>query len=290
MAEHIYLNENEKITPTVNFLASTEHLESAEIGQRLLNEFPEHLEVRDIQVPKDKLYTCWYVSVINYPKLPIINFTLQRNNALNVEFRYMQFINPVLRDTLQWATNNWVYARIKTGGYTFNYVHKIMIDYVPKCVNAVSNNNLKRGGTSAAEIVIDDILDVLIKEEVIQGSRPEWLRNQEGNLLQLDFLINHLKIAIEVQGPHHNKDFFGKPKQLARRQENDIYKINKCIENDLSLIWMDSEGIQKKLARLSFTDQKEIIQNLLQSTNKNHPCHIIWSSPEEPFEIKKELE
>ena len=201
MAKHIYLNEDEFIEANSKYLSSSIQMKSAEIAKRLIQEYSD-IEVKDIQIPKDLKYTCWYVSVKGYPKLPTINLTLQNNGSLNVEFRYMQFISPQLRDKLQWQTGNWPYARISPGGYTEQQVTDIMSDYIPKTVEALKQGILKRGGTSAAERVIYDILlGIGEHNNFVEGERPEWLRNPAGNLLQLDFLLPNQSIAIEIQGP-----------------------------------------------------------------------------------------
>lgn len=279
MAEHIYLSANEDIFPSTKFLASADHVESAKIGHWLLESLHEQIEVRDIQIPKNRLYTCWYVSIIDFPKKPIINLTLQKNGVLNVEYRYMQFVSPELRENMQWQTNNWVYARISKNGFTKGRVLEITRDYVPKCVEAVNDGRLRRGGTSAAEDAIDDMFPYISNDKAIQGSWPEWLRNESGNLLQLDFLFNGNNIAIEVQGPHHKKDLYGKPIQLAKRQENDAFKVKACLEHGISLIWMESEGIQRELVRLPLSDQKRELKQVFDFAKANHPCHIVWTNP-----------
>jgi len=289
MARSILLKGGEVVSASNKYLASGKHLNSAQQAIRLLEEFTKEVEIKKIQIPKGEAYTCWYVSIIGSPSLPIINLTLQNNGALNVEFRYMQFINPKLRESLQWQTNNWVYARIKETGYSVEDIVLILKNYIPRCINANEQSNLKKGGTSAAEVVIDDILSEIYKEDFIHGIRPEWLRNIEGNLLELDFLLEHSNIAIEVQGPHHKTDFFGKPEQLEKRQEKDQFKISTCLENNISLIWMDSEGIQKQLARISFQEQKREIQSLIAEVQSNHPCHLIWDKPLARMVIRKSI-
>lgn len=262
----------------LDFIASNKHAGAAEIGKALLASSPQ-LEVRKAHYPKGNAYTCWYVSIKDFQDLPIINFTLQGNSALNVEFRYMQFINPKVRESLQWQTNNWVYARISASAFTPDKVKNIITAYVPMAQEALNKGSLKRGGTSAAETIIKQILQEMGYSDYEPGIRPEWLRNQNGNLLQLDFWLKGSDIAIEVQGPHHSKDFFGKPGQLKARIMNDTFKVKKCIQNGLSMIWMDSEGIQKELARMTLKDQIEHLRNIIKYSEKNRPCYIQWKSP-----------
>lgn len=241
MAKHINLDAGEVPKPNTKCLASAKHRESARKALQIMKFLPE-LEVRDIQLPKDSKYTCWYLSVIGYPKLPVINFTLQTSGNMNVEFRYMQFVPPKVRDTLQWQTGNWPYARISNKAFSAQEVIQILKNYVPRCRGALRENLLKRGGTSAAEGVIGDILKSL-DIKLVQGERPEWLRNSEGSILQLDFYLPLFNIALEIQGPYHYRDLFGKPDRLSRRQENDRFKIKTCLKRGVSMIWMDSAGI-----------------------------------------------
>lgn len=285
MAEHVHPQAGESVSSTKKYLASLDHKAAADTAICMLESLPGS-EVRDIQFPKDLKYTCWYLSVLGYAKLPIVNLTLQSSGRMNVEFRYMQFVPPHIRDILRWQTGNWPYARLSESAFTESEIARMLAEYIPQCKEALEQGRLKKGGTSAAETVVGDVLD-LYGIEIIQGAYPELLRNADGNLLQLDFQLPSLKIAIEVQGPHHFRDFFGKPEQLAIRQKNDAFKVKTCLENDMSIIWMNSEGIQKELVRLPISEQKEIIRELLDLTKHNHPCHVIWEGIKEPPKIIK---
>lgn len=78
--------------------------------------------------------------------------------------------------------------------------------------------------------------------------RPEWLGRQS-----LDLYIPSLKTAVEYQGIQHYLaiDFFGGEEALAKRQELDQLKKEKCLENQVRLIeWPyemppTKEGISK---------------------------------------------
>jgi hypothetical protein len=192
----------------------------------------------------------------------------------------MQFVAPLTRDRLGWQTQNWPYARISPTGFEPDEVALMIDEYAHHCQQAAGAGLLKKGGTSAAETVLRDILEAL-QVDFIEGERPEWLRNAERNLLQLDFQIPPFDLAIEVQGPHHFQDLFGKPQQLHRRKANDAFKIDACLDRNISLIWMNAEGIQRKLVRMSFQLQVAHVLSLLQETKHAHPCHLIWISPEE---------
>jgi hypothetical protein len=93
MAKHIYLGEGQSVTATNDFLATPEHKKAASTALQLMN-CSTRLEVRDIQIPADNLYTCWYVSLKGYPKLPVINFSLQKSGSLTLNFAICSSLLP----------------------------------------------------------------------------------------------------------------------------------------------------------------------------------------------------
>lgn len=279
MAEHIFPDGKVELKPSKPYIAAGNQSESARVALDLILPISD-VEVRDIQIPADKKYTCWYVSIMGYEKLPVINLGLYPNGKINVEFRYMQFLKPELREVMQWQTTNWPYARISDEAFTVRQVQTILDSYVSAVAKALEQGTLKRGGTSAAESMVADILTALDGKQFVEGTRPEWLRNPDGKLLQLDFYFESDSMAIEVQGPHHFRDFFNKPDQLIRRQKNDRYKVMCCLDKRISMIWMNTDGIQKQLARLPFKVQQKKIAKLIEFTAKHHPCHVIWENPE----------
>jgi hypothetical protein len=284
VAKHIHPNEDERVDSQPKYLASPSHAESATLARRILDDVTS-LEIRDIQFPSDVKYTCWYASVKGSPRRPVINLGLFPNAVVNVEFRYIRFLSPSLRDQLAWQNKNWLYARIADSAFTLAEVMPIVHQYVQRCEDALQNNELKRGGTSDAEALLAEVL-YATGLDVAEGERPESLRNDQGRLLQLDFQLPSLRIAIEVQGPHHFEDFYGKPEQLTRRQENDRFKVQRCLAQGISMIWMLSQGIQNELVRLPFADQCEHMRKLLDDVQHNHPSFVLWKSPQAAPEIR----
>lgn len=72
-----------------------------------------------------------------------------------------------------------------------------------------------------------------------ENHRPEWLNTKNGGYLELDFFIEELDLAIEVQGVQHwtfvehfHKDSAGYIAQIER----DEAKKNLCNDNGISLI------------------------------------------------------
>ena len=282
MATHKHPESGENL---LEYLASNNQLFSAKIARELILCYPS-LEVRDIQYPQKSAYTCWYASPVNYPKLPVLNFSLYPSSIFNLEFRFIQYVPSKIRDKLQWINDSWVYARVSESSFKPNQLRPILDQYVPKVVVAAQNNILKRGGTSAAETIIDELLQQISPNSYIQGERPDWLRSKTSMPLQLDFYSESDNVAIEVQGPHHSKDLFNKPEQLNRRVTNDIFKVENCLSKKITIIWMDSFGIQRELARLKSDEQIKLIRNLLVVAKKYRPCFVKWSSPQSKSEVK----
>lgn len=69
--------------------------------------------------------------------------------------------------------------------------------------------------------------------------RPDWLKNKEGNNLELDIYNDELKLAIEYNGIQHYKysEFFHKSiEDFNKRVEDDKLKVKLCELNNIDLI------------------------------------------------------
>jgi len=279
MAHHYYPAENETLSSKPPHIHYTSHRDAAIVALELLSQM-DGVTVRKIMFTEDKKCTCWYVTLDSFPKSTIINLSLYGHGRVNVEFCYIECLPTSVRDDLPWQNRNWQYASISPNKFTFQEVLDILEDYIPCVSKLAAKGKLTTFGTSKAELLLLEVLLSVVDDRVIHGEYPSWLRNADGALLQLDFQIPSYDLAIEVQGPHHFMDFFGKPDSLVRRQLNDNQKVEMCIRRGLSLIWMQESGVMKSLFRdFSFESQKEQVAALLSLTRKNHPCHVIWEGP-----------
>ncbi|MCM2272430.1 MAG: hypothetical protein NDJ18_07760, partial [candidate division Zixibacteria bacterium] len=144
------------------------------------------------------------------------------------------------------------------------------------------------GGTSFAETIIEELLiDCLHIKGISCHERPEWLRNPEGNLLELDIYLTVESVAIEIQGPQHKRDLYGRPDNLARRLQNDDFKALTCLGRGISLICLDSEGIQsREFLRMNSSEQSAILSELISVAQKHSPCHIKWTSKDSAYTLQ----
>jgi len=76
-----------------------------------------------------------------------------------------------------------------------------------------------------------------------ENIRPDWLITQDGTRLELDFYVEELNIAIEVQGtqhyiytPHFHQNYSGFKNQLER----DKVKRQICQQHNIELIEVDT--------------------------------------------------
>jgi len=80
--------------------------------------------------------------------------------------------------------------------------------------------------------------------------RPDWLTDREGARLELDYLIEELDIAVEVQGEqhyHYVPYFHGSYDQFLKRVERDKIKREKCTAVGIMLLEIDSSSQFKSL-------------------------------------------
>lgn len=68
--------------------------------------------------------------------------------------------------------------------------------------------------------------------------RPEWLKNQKGNIMELDGFCSSLKIAFEYNGEqHYQTNFFVKDAAaLEFRKSSDDLKKDLCLRNNVFLV------------------------------------------------------
>jgi hypothetical protein len=88
--------------------------------------------------------------------------------------------------------------------------------------------------------------------EVLQHARPKWIGRQH-----LDIYIPDLKVALEYQGPQHERpvDFFGGKEQWRQTKKRDSAKLRKCLKAGVILIYVregyDLEAIIKEIRDLA---------------------------------------
>jgi hypothetical protein len=88
--------------------------------------------------------------------------------------------------------------------------------------------------------------------EVLHHARPDWIGRQH-----LDIYIPEVRVALEYQGPQHDRpvDFFGGEEQLRQTKKRDSAKLKKCIEAGVILIYVREgyalEAIVKEITDLA---------------------------------------
>lgn len=272
MAEHERPDDEGR--PLITYICNPKHRSSAEYCIKLLNQFP--LKVWETQYPKPKDYTCWYVGFIHKIEQWILNFTI-RSSFTIIEYRYPQYLPDNLLDNMKWQTNNWKYEKL-TPETEDTIIRNIKI-YLEAIRDDFENKKLKRGGKSFAEGFITNMIkDAFEKQEIKRNIRPEWLRSPKGKCLELDIFMPKMNLAIEIQGVHHNVDLYGKPQQLIKRKENDLFKKRICIEKGVKLIWMDWEGVNKCLMRAPREKRLETIRTLIDKFMRSNYSFLKWKN------------
>lgn len=97
--------------------------------------------------------------------------------------------------------------------------------------------------TSKLQRRVSELLSVHLGRYIIREDyRPDWLSTQCGRL-ELDFYIEELKTAIEVQGSQHyiyTPFFHGDEKGFAAQLERDIAKRQECERHNIRLVEIDT--------------------------------------------------
>lgn len=103
---------------------------------------------------------------------------------------------------------------------------------------------------------------------VKENSRPEWLYSKTGERLELDFLLDLLDIAVEVQGAQHyqyTEHFHGSYDDFLSQVERDERKRYICSRRGIKLIEIDTQeeiqtvidAIEEKLKELDMDEPAE---------------------------------
>jgi hypothetical protein len=109
--------------------------------------------------------------------------------------------------------------------------------------------------TSKLQSEVSTILSTHLPDiDVKENYRPEWLITREGNRLELDFYIETLDLAIEVQGLQHYEYvpfFHGDVSGFEKRKTFDNFKREVCRQRNIALIEIsDAEEITKVVGLL----------------------------------------
>jgi hypothetical protein len=111
-----------------------------------------------------------------------------------------------------------------------------------KCSNnhefECSTNSLDKDvWCSECNIKINECITLCALEHLFQKQfikiRPDWLKNKEGNNLEIDCFNEELKLCVEYNGKQHYEfiEYFHKTEEnFKKRQEDDLLKKQKCLE------------------------------------------------------------
>lgn len=112
--------------------------------------------------------------------------------------------------------------------------------------------------TSKLQKEVSGLLSLYLpNREVKENYRPDWLITPEGNRLELDFYIEDLDFAIEVQGEQHFEFipfFHGTIEKFEQRKRFDEFKRRICGDRQIILIEVidadDCEDVLKTLREI----------------------------------------
>jgi len=263
--------------PLITYVCNSNQVHMVETCIDLLEDFPM-LKVWEVQYPSAGEYTCFYISFRHQETPWIINFTMYPNYC-NVEFRYSQFLPYKVLDDFRWITSNWAYTKFRTNNR--KRIEEILNIYITNIREDFDKGKLRQGGKSFAEKLITDILKATFPNWVLKRNvRPDWLKNDKGNLVELDILVPEMRFAIEIQGPQHFKPIWDED-QFNNLKKNDLHTKETCREKDIKLIWMNVEGINKDLLRIPHEKRVEIVGNLVNNFLDSNHSFLYWKSTKE---------
>jgi hypothetical protein len=118
-------------------------------------------------------------------------------------------------------------------------------------------NNLQKGrwcphcDLHTGELISKCAIEFLLQEQFIK-IRPDWLKNESGNNLEIDAYCDKLKLGLEYQGIQHYKyvqHFHRTMENFEKRKRYDELKKKLCEENDVTLIEVPYTVQEKDICR-----------------------------------------
>jgi len=112
--------------------------------------------------------------------------------------------------------------------------------------NFVNHNRIGcKCSNSKSEKCLGELLEEIFPDNKFIKIRPDWIKNKEGNNLELDFYCEYLKLAFEYQGIQHEEyvPFFhqGDINNFYKQQEHDRIKKEICEKKGIKLICVPSK-------------------------------------------------
>ena len=145
-------------------------------------------------------------------------------------------------------------------------------------MGALLSGQLKQGGNSFAEtLVFRSLVEIFDGQEILENIRPDDLRSDKNTPLELDLYIPQSHVAIELQGPQHFKEIYGCNASL---KNNDQRKKQWCREKGIRFIWMNWDGFNKDLLRLSFQQRTQVIRNIIDDLIGSGKEFMWWKDSE----------
>jgi hypothetical protein len=132
-------------------------------------------------------------------------------------------------------------------------------------VNYADRGELRRSGTSRPELRMRRTLQRMFPEAGFARVRPSWLLGTKGKSLELDIYSEALNIAVEVQGPYHDRPING-VEVLAQQQHRDALKRKQCAERGVKLLLVNAAALDLEIFTLPRDEQERQIGELLELT------------------------
>lgn len=121
---------------------------------------------------------------------------------------------------------------------------KLLFECPKKHLCSVTLSNLNLGKWCAqcnlhiGELISKCAIEFLLQEQFTK-IRPDWLKNEDGNNLEIDAYSAKLKLGLEYQGVQHQQyvyHFHRTREEFEKRKKHDELKKKLCEENDVTLI------------------------------------------------------
>ncbi|MCB1779349.1 MAG: hypothetical protein KDJ34_04505 [Candidatus Competibacteraceae bacterium] len=252
------------------------------ILENLNKNFDDLLYVDDIQYKGKCKGICYYVSLNKEVSDPrILNFNVL-GSAGNIDFCVPKYI---MNRTDFIKQNNSGWKNISINKYSNNYIISAISEYLHKILGDDELDKVLKEKSKPQRFFYDLLTEIYPNDNIRYNYKPKFLQkiNHSGYTghREIDIFLGDVNLGIEVQGNQHYEftpQFHRDTDQFLSMQDRDQWKLNKCKENNVRLIWIKDRPVIQSIMKLSHEDAVKKVAAYIRDFTNSNQLFIHWDN------------